>query len=357
MKSLRLTSLFGLALLAGLLSSCDDEVLQPVSDEVETLDLSRYIASEGGKTGKAPGILGFASWNGHLFAPLQRLGSDWKPLDTSLVVEIDPASRKVVRSIALPLKNPYSMKRAGSKLYLACVGAWTDASYQNVLDGGVVEVDLSTGATKVLARESELGGNVSDMQMVGEKLYVVVSTSWPNSHVAVVKSGAVVDTLPGIDLAGGMQANGKNLFVAVRADKPFVAVVDPASDSIVGKMSTAIEPTEMDFLSSGKFAILATNYTVQLGALLVSDSAAKGAKPATQAGWSTSNLGMSVQGEVVYVLDRGRGTVTGFRGGDKDQVVFDWNAGSPANPYDVAVLGGEIWVACYDLSVVKIRKL
>lgn len=348
--------ILGSALLALGLAACNDDTLSPSSTDVETLDLSRYTGSENGKTGKTPGILGFASYEGHLFVPLQRLGADWKPLDTSLVLEIDPATRQVVREIRLPLANPYSMKLVGSKLVLACVGAWTDASYANVLDGGVVSVDLATGTTEILARESELGGNVSDAQLVGAKLYVAVSTMWPNTHVAVMQGGTIVDSLPSVTLAGGLQASGSNLLVAMRESSPYVAIFDPAKDSMVGKIATGIEPTSMEVFDGGRLAVLGTNYTVRLGALMVADSLKKGAKASTRKSFETSNIGMSISDDVVYVLNRDLGTVTGFRHGDRDQVVLDWNVGSQSNPYDVAVVGSELWAACYNLSALQIRK-
>ncbi len=348
--------ILGSALLALGLAACNDDTLSPSSTDVETLDLSRYTGSENGKTGKTPGILGFASYEGHLFVPLQRLGADWKPLDTSLVLEIDPASRQVVREIRLPLANPYSMKLVGSKLVLACVGAWTDDSYANVLDGGVVSVDLATGTTEILAREADLGGNVSDAQLVGTKLYVAVSTMWPSTHVAVVQGGTIVDSLPGVNLAGGLQSDGSSLLVAMRESSPYVAIFDPAKDSMIGKIATGIEPTSMQIFDGGRLAVLGTNYTVRLGALMVADSVKKGAKASTRKGFETSNIGMSVSDDVVYVLNRDLGTVTGFRHGDRGQVVLDWNVGSQSNPYDVAIVDGAVWAACYNLSALQIRK-
>jgi hypothetical protein len=349
-------TLIALALASTALFSCDEDTVAPVTKEVESFDLSRYVGSEGGKTGKTPGVLGFASHDGHLFVPLQRLGSDWKPLDTSLVLEIDPVSRKVVREIKLPLANPYAMKLVGGTLYLACVGAWSDDAYENVLDGGVVSVDLAKGTSEIVVRETTLGGNVSDVQAIGSKVYVAVSTTWPSTHVAVVEGGRVTDTVGGIQLAGGLQTNGSQLLVGVRETTPFVALVDTASDSATAKISTGIEPTNMDLLESGKLAILGTNYTVKLGAMMVADSARKGARASTRKSFETSNLGMTVLGDVVYVLNRDLGVVTGFRDGDRDQVVLDWNVGSQSNPYDLAIVSGEIWVACYNLTELRIRK-
>ena len=349
-------SLIALALAALGLTACSEDTVAPVVPEVESFDLSRYVGSENGKTGKTPGTLGFASYNGHLFVPLQRLGDDWKPLDTSLVLEIDPVSRKVLREIKLPFANPYAMKLTGGKLYLACVGAWYDDSYADVLDGGVVAVDLASGTTEIVVRESALGGNVSDVQAIGGKVYVAVSTAWPNTHVAVVEGGRIVDSVAGIQLAGGLQTNGTQLLVGVRETTPFVAIVDTALDSTTAKISTGIEPTNMDLLESGKLAILGTNYSVRLGAMMVADSARKGAKASTRKSFETSNLGMTVVGDVVYVMNRDLGVVTGFRDGDRDQVVLDWNVGSQSNPYDVAVVSGEIWVACYNLAELRIRK-
>lgn len=349
-------TMIALALAALGLASCSEDTVAPVVPDVESFDLSRYVGSEGGKTGKTPGVLGFASYDGHLFVPLQRLGGDWKPLDTSLVLEIDPASRKVVREIKLPLANPYAMKLAGGKLLLACVGAWNDDAFENVLDGGIVSVDLASGTAEIVVRETTLGGNVSDVQAIGDKVYVAVSTAWPNTHVAVVEQGRIVDSVAGIQLAGGLQANGSQLLVGVRETTPFVAIVDTAFDSTVAKISTGIEPTNMDLLASGKLAILGTNYSVRLGAMMVADSARKGAKASTRKSFETSNVGMTVLDDVVYIMNRDLGVVTGFRDGDREQVVLDWNVGSQSNPYDVAIVSGEIWVACYDLAELRIRK-
>ena len=70
--------------------------------------------------------------------------------------------------------------------------------------------------------------------------------------------------------------------------------------------------------------------------------------------WANSDVVLSADAGVLYVLQRSKGVVTGYLGGDvTTSPTLDVNVGVDANPYAVTSLSGKLWVACYGSSFLK----
>lgn len=115
--------------------------------------------------GSAPGPQPVALLNvaGEVWVLLQRLGTDAQPHQSGLVVRVDPATDRAqdedpaiegMQGRALQFGNPVAMVADGDGALFASVG-----NYGVVGDGGVERMD-ALGATSVVVREQDVGGNI-----------------------------------------------------------------------------------------------------------------------------------------------------------------------------------------------------
>lgn len=234
-------------------------VVNPATgDSIGSIDLS-FVADEDG----FPEAAHLAIYEGRLYVTCQRLNQNafFAPTDRSEVVVVDVNTDRVVdlnaaqagvQTIVLEAKNPLAQVQVKDKLYLSCVGSFSDLA-----DGGVEVVDLKGMRTEGVAiGESDLGGNVGSVAMAtGNRGYAVVTdASFANSVKGFdLAAKRVSDPLPGT--SGGftpaLGALKGRLYVSDQGNPEGVGlrVYDTAADTLVaGPISTGLPPNAIAFL-------------------------------------------------------------------------------------------------------------
>ena len=179
-------------------------------------------------------------------------------MDTDTVMDLDP-EQDGIQGIVLQAKNPFGGQvRIGRKLYLSCVGSFSDLT-----DGGIEVLNLEENLTEgVVLGEDLLGGNAGSIAFTSEELgYVVVSdASFANSVKGfdLASGGTVSGTLPGG--SGGfvpeIAAWKGQLYVLDQGSfgSPGTAgllIYDVSSESLVtGPISTGLPPNSIAFLET-----------------------------------------------------------------------------------------------------------
>lgn len=160
----------------GMLYACflaKDSILvydQANGNPVGAIDIHAYADSDGHAEAGALRFVG-----DDLYVTVQNLDTKdpfYKPHDAPKLLKIDVRKRAVDKAITLPFPNPQGITydEASGKLYVPCVGEYTDESYQPKLDGGIVVIDPAAGTATVLATEADLGGNVGQLWLNDGKL-------------------------------------------------------------------------------------------------------------------------------------------------------------------------------------------
>jgi hypothetical protein len=183
--------------------------IDPASQKVvDSIDLAAYADTKDGQ--KVPQVFAIHSWNGKLAVVLGRLNG-YDPGDSSIVLLIDPSSKQAQKRIALPWKNAYAAAWSGSQVLVACVGSW------GVLDGAVVDVDLSTGKANTVITEGNLGGDVSMVAFgpAGEAFVGISDTATYDESVRTLNlsSGALGPKVSGTANVGAFSWDGSDLWL------------------------------------------------------------------------------------------------------------------------------------------------
>jgi hypothetical protein len=149
----------------------------------DSVDLSAYAASAlKDSSGAAPGMDAVVAYGGNLYVTVQRL-TGYKAQDTSKVLVIDRATRKVVKEIPLMYRNPIAAKALGKFLYVSCVDGYGTQT------GGVERIDMEKGesAGSVVA-EDALQADVSDFVPVTDaKGYVIYTNDFATVNIKAVQ--------------------------------------------------------------------------------------------------------------------------------------------------------------------------
>jgi hypothetical protein len=208
---------------------------------VDSIDLSAYADITDKQ--KVPQAFAVHAWNGKLAVVLGRLNG-WVPGDSTLVLVIDPSTKAVEKRIALPWKNGYGAAWSGNLALVACVGAWA------VNDGGLVEVDLSSGAATPLVSDATAGGDVTSAVFgpSGAAFVGVSDLSYATSVWSVDLSSAVLSKVSGSLNVGAFAWNGTSLWLG-NASGSAPSVVQATSTGTVLKTRTTT-------LTPGSIAIL-----------------------------------------------------------------------------------------------------
>lgn len=350
----KILAIAAVALVLGACTLGEDVVSASPASARDSIDLSAWTTDSvsGEAFSDAPGMSAIVPFGGKAFVVLQRLDADWTSKHKSVVVVLDPASRKQEAAIVLPASNPTFYTVVDGILYLACTGDY------GVLDGGVVAVDMAARTAKMVASESALGGDVSAIQVSGAKGFATVM-SWPNGWVRPFElaSGKVDSTISGIDSASGSVVADGSLWIGLaRPSKPSIVRYDIASGTLHDTVAVHLEPREMQLGSDGRIVVLQARYGSAggLGAVDLVDRSTR--KVANFRMMSHSNWSMSVRDGGVYLFDRMNSVVTSYAGVDSKNVSMDENVGPGTNPYDAAKFGSETWVARFGSNSVLILK-
>lgn len=231
-------------------------VVNPATgDSLKSISLSAFADADGVPEMAAAFVVGK-----RVYVVCQRL-FQFAPSDRSVVAVIDAEADTVidlapgtagVQGIDLTLKNPGSAALRNGKIYLSCVGA-----YSNFLDGGIEVVDTAQNKSLgVGISETVLGGDSGPMTMASDSTgYVVVSdASFKNS---IKRFNLSTKTVSGALLghSGGftpdLQVFSGRLYVADQDLKSPGLLIYTAStgEKQKGPISTGLPPNGIAFVS------------------------------------------------------------------------------------------------------------
>ncbi|HKP94400.1 MAG TPA: hypothetical protein VJ385_01465 [Fibrobacteria bacterium] len=170
------------------------------------IDVSAY----GDSTDNLPETFDLQFAGGALYASTQNMDTKpkyWVPLIPHLL-KIDPVSKKVIKAIELPYRNPGIMSYDSAKgmLYIPCLGSY------GMNDGGILAVDLSKfEVADTVATEEELGGDVGGTLFHAGKLFLDVNTPTADKIIAVSTETGKAQDIAQLEsyAAGGMAIDAK----------------------------------------------------------------------------------------------------------------------------------------------------
>jgi len=204
---------------------------------VDSIDLSAYNLPGT----SVPNMIAAVRWNGKLVVPVERQDANWTASDSSLVLVVDPATRRVEKRIALPFKNVYDVSLRGDLLAAGCTAGWDSTS-----DGGLAVVDLAAGRVTTQVPAKTLGGDPSQVAFTGDAtIWVVTDLGYPISKARPfdIATGKVGAYFPGADAVGDLAFDGRSLWIANHDDAaPFVYSVDPVTGSQRGVVRSTLAP-------------------------------------------------------------------------------------------------------------------
>lgn len=337
-----------LAAFAAFLTGCTlgETVSTPETPSTrDSIDLSAWKKdSTNGKPFAAnPSMSAIVPFGGKAFVILQRLDSAWDNSHKSVVVVIDPATRRTEASIVLPLSNPTSYTVDGGTLYLSCTGSYYDGT-----DGGIVALDMASRTAKVIVSEAKFGGvgSVAGIQVSGSKGFASV-TSWPKTWIVPfdLATGSVDSAIKGVDSVGSTLVVGGSLWIGLaKAGAPSLIRYDIATKSLHDTIAMRLEPYDIRLAADGRLAVLQTHYNKGggLAAFDLVDASTKNVANVRM--MSHSNWAMSVRDEGMYLFDRTNAAATLYSSANPKTVLLDENVGAGSNPYDAVKFGTETWV-------------
>lgn len=225
--------------------------------KIGELDLSAYTPDNGvGVPNMSAGTI----VDGKLFISLQRLDSSFQPTNTAYVAVFDTTSDTEIdtnqesgdlKGIPLIGKNPMSLTYHDSLgLLVQNQGAFTPD-----YTGGIDVVDVNSYAVEQRVDDTAATGLIGSTVIVDASLgYYLSYGGWQNITLRAFNptTGVVEDTavagLSAMDLRTlGIGPQG-NLWVAdATSSKPGLRVIDPASETETGFVSTSLLPVDLAF--------------------------------------------------------------------------------------------------------------
>jgi hypothetical protein len=356
--------ILALAAIAAFVSACTlsetvDSGVAPVvaASTRDSVDLAAWKTDS--VNGKAfasnPSMSAIVPFGGKAFVILQRLDSSWGNSHKSVVVVVDPVTRRTEANIVLPVANPTSYTVDGSTLYLACTGSYYDGT-----DGGIVALDMTARTARVIAPEANFGGvgSLAGIQISGTKGFASV-TSWPKTWIVPfdLATGTVDSAIPGIDSAGATLVVGGSLWIGLaKSAAPSLVRYDISTKSLHDTIAMRLEPYDIQLASDGRLAVLETHYN-KGGGMAAFDLVDVSTKKTTNVRMmSHSNWALSVRAEGMYLFDRTSAVATLYSGANPKSVLLDENVGTGSNPYDAAKFGTETWVVRFGSNSLLILK-
>ena len=174
-------------------------VLHPDGSVARTIDLSSY---DGDGNPEASDLVIVDTPAGEkAFVTLDRLNPYPQSVQPSWMLPIDVATGEAEAPVVLAGRNPFSVTRAGTDLWLAEPGNWDDATET---DAGIERFDTTTSTTGLVVTEAALGGSVSQIAVGGTCGVAIVagpSDVNPTSLVTFDPIGAVLASTSNSPLA------------------------------------------------------------------------------------------------------------------------------------------------------------
>ncbi len=220
--------------------------------------------SQTGGVPKMAASLGVGKW---VYVTCQRLDrkARFAPTDRSVIAVIDAEADTVVdldartvgvQGIDLTLKNPGSAALRNDRLYLSCVG-----SYSDFKDGGIEVVDLAQNRSLGMGvSEATLGGNAGPFAVSSDSTgYVVVSDASFTNSIKRFDLSAKTASAPLKGHSGGftpdIQVSGGRLYVADQGSftdpkSTGLLIYDAATgEKLKGPISTGLPPNGIAFVT------------------------------------------------------------------------------------------------------------
>jgi streptogramin lyase len=136
-------------------------ILSPSGDVTRSIDLSSYD-SDGNPDAASIAIVDTPAGE-KAFIALERLNPYPTSIQPSWMLRVDVATATVETQVVLAGRNPFgTMQNEDGVLWLAEPGNFDDATER---DAGVERFDTSTSITSLVARESDLGGSVAEVNV------------------------------------------------------------------------------------------------------------------------------------------------------------------------------------------------
>lgn len=150
----------------------------------DSIDLSAYVAdSLKGKPGAVPNMDAAVIHGDRLFVTVQRL-SGYQAKDTSKVLVIDVATRKVTGEIALKRKNPIAVAVRGKWMFVSCVEGYGSFT------GAVERIDMEKAEhAGIVVEEKNLvpPSDISEFVPVSDtKGFAIHTPDFKNGHLTEV---------------------------------------------------------------------------------------------------------------------------------------------------------------------------
>lgn len=222
---------------------------QATGDQVGGIDIHAYADSDGHAEAAA---LAFAGDD--LYAIVQNLDiRDFRyaPLADPKLLKIDVKKRAVAKAIALPLTNPLGLTydTAAKKLYVPCMGEYTDETKLPKLDGGIVVADPATDSADVFITEETLGGNVGKLAVLDGKLFFDVGMAKADRVVALSLADKSVSPIVDLDpfTVGGIapDAGTNTLCVGDREKGLRLFRLDTYQEKDTSKIDLGLPPLDL----------------------------------------------------------------------------------------------------------------
>lgn len=238
-------------------------VVNPATgDSLKAIDLSAFADADG-----IPEMTSAFAVGTRVYVTCQRLDQKarFAPTDKSVVAVIDAEADTVidldpktagVQGIDLTLKNPGSAALRNGRIYLSCVG-----SYSDFKDGGIEVVDLAQNRSLgVGVGEVTLGGNAGPLAMSSDSTgYVVVSDASFTNSIKQFDLSAKTASAPLKGHSGGftpdIQVSGGLLYVADQGSftnpkSAGILVYNAATgEKLKGPIGTGLPPNGIAFVT------------------------------------------------------------------------------------------------------------
>ena len=205
-------------------------IVEPDGSFSGTVDLSAYADTDGLPEASAVHVAGDRA-----YVAIERLDrcNGWQPAGPGVIVEIDVATRAVVKSIELGGTNPFGRlvpvpwDSSGNTVAVALTG-----DFFSIDDGDVAAiVDLQSGTAKGFGRETELDGSVAEVVVAApDEAYMIVANPDMTNATSLVRidpqtgqiSGKLLDSRTSSNPGGGychrgLAVVGEHLLVGSKA--------------------------------------------------------------------------------------------------------------------------------------------
>lgn len=233
--------------------------------KVGEIDLSAYVASDD-TVSPAPEMDEVVIYGKKAFITMQRQGTTESAyglprsayvavVDSDTQQEIDTGKgADGLKGIELNIANPINTSVYGSDLYVQ--GINYSAAYTGEYSGGLVRIDMTTYEQTIIFQPDNSTGSISDVAVIGGKVFVIVYSGWQNNSLAIVNNDGsltVSDTYTGMYLTFIQEGPEGNLWLGRGADNNNSSALLKLSAtdlSLIDSVETTLDPSAVVFVNN-----------------------------------------------------------------------------------------------------------